>query len=546
MRPISITNFLLLIAASLLMSSNLQARAQSTAETQSKSTGSISGTIKIAGKPAAGMAVVICTGSSANIGSSLSKVLASTQTASDGTYTFTGLAAASYQILPGDATAALPANTFMYTPNGKAVILGDNEHATGIDFALQPGGVITGRVTDSRGQPLISTRVTVEAPDDRGNLKPIWEYRPQEALTDDRGIYRIYGIAAGKYKVSVDRDPTDSPGKRYPKTYSPGVTDPSTAAMVEVSSGSENKSVDIVVGGPVSTYTVRGMLVDGESGKGLPNMSLRYSSRGARVDGSQTTDATGNFQIAGLSPGHYEVSLDPFDQSGYYMDGRFDVSDSDIDGVEVKLLMGATVAGTVSIGSAADQTQNSRITDLPFSVMVIGEKQTIQVKIFYPAADGSFQLSGISPGQAHFQLSGGPATKGFSIAQLSREGSAQPVLKVAAGEHINGVQIVLAYGTGTIRGVVTFTGNLPEGAGMGVVARSTSPDGTEFSRGALADSQGHFQIDGVPDGEYRLLVTFYGPVTGVRFSNANPPIVTVAGGQTVDVQVRTEIVPVQK
>src|SRR6185503_7050296 len=97
---------------------------------------------------------------------------------------------------------------------------------------LVPGGVITGRVVDSEGQPLIEQHVAVVPADERAQRRP----NASGVATDDRGVYRIFGLPAGRYKVSVG-DPNFYSGVRprvVTQTFYPDVTDAAKAGIVEV------------------------------------------------------------------------------------------------------------------------------------------------------------------------------------------------------------------------------------------------------------------------------------------------------------------------
>ena len=82
----------------------------------------------------------------------------------------------------------------------QAVVLSEDESAEGIDFSLTVGGVITGKITDADGRPVIEQRVFLlpADPPKRRNATAA-----SMATTDDRGIYRMFGLPAGRYKVSM-------------------------------------------------------------------------------------------------------------------------------------------------------------------------------------------------------------------------------------------------------------------------------------------------------------------------------------------------------
>ena len=79
-----------------------------------------------------------------------------------------------------------------------------------VDVAIKllPGAVITGIITDGRGTPMPG--VTVAAVDTRASggtaLSPV------RVVTDDRGVYRAFGLAPSEYLVSAL--PQLVPGRR--------------------------------------------------------------------------------------------------------------------------------------------------------------------------------------------------------------------------------------------------------------------------------------------------------------------------------------------
>src|SRR5207253_4388149 len=99
--------------------------------------------------------------------------------------------------------------------------------------------------------------------------------------TDDRGVYRIYGLPAGRYKASVGADSgqgTVSPGGRgyYPRTFYPDVNESARATVVDLGEGSEVSNVDIQVGRRADTYSVTGRVVDSETGLPIAGARVGY------------------------------------------------------------------------------------------------------------------------------------------------------------------------------------------------------------------------------------------------------------------------------
>ena len=123
-----------------------------------------------------------------------SKTIAKTTTDDDGNYKLNGLAAGQFTIRPLSKSYVVP-NGAAYKEPGQSVNVNEGETITKIDFTLVRGGVVTGRITDAEGHPLIGERVSVvpkDATEAAGQMYMLGGTRNQ---TDDRGIYRIYGLA---------------------------------------------------------------------------------------------------------------------------------------------------------------------------------------------------------------------------------------------------------------------------------------------------------------------------------------------------------------
>jgi len=81
------------------------------------------------------------------------------KTNQEGIYRITNVASGSYLVMP--VAPALVMTDSLNNPQGQSVIVNENENADGINFELAPGGVITGKVSDSEGHPLIEERVSL-------------------------------------------------------------------------------------------------------------------------------------------------------------------------------------------------------------------------------------------------------------------------------------------------------------------------------------------------------------------------------------------------
>jgi len=479
----------------------------------------------------------------------------------DGYYRISNVPPGNYEVLPS-APAFVSAKG---EPRNKPVLVGDDDNVEGINFNLVRGGVITGRITDADGRPLIQQQVSIyfETAFVQAPQQPQQPQRPAfpatTVQTDDRGIYRVFGLQAGRYKVASGRgDDTyitgpNSPGRTsYKQIFYPDANEPDKAKVIEVSEGSETADVDITLGPALDTFTATGRVIDGDRGQPVPN--LRFGVQriiGQRFEYVNTTVASniqGEFVIEGLLPGRYGINLFPGQNPSNEFRAEtlnFEITDQDISGVVVKLVKGASVSGVVVIESE-DKAVQAKLSELQIRGFVaVPGGGVISGSAMSPIGpDGSFRLGGLASGNLNFNL--GMATrpmppKGFSIARLERDGVvAIRGIDIKDGEQVTGVRVILSYGSASIRGVVTSeTGPLPEGTRVSVSLAKAGERGGMI-RPPVVDHRGRFLIEGIPAGTYEL-TTIIGITTQHAPARVFKRVVTVQEGSTQDVTIAVDI-----
>jgi protocatechuate 3,4-dioxygenase beta subunit len=452
-----------------------------------------------------------------------SGTVAKTVTDEDGNYKLTGLAAGRLMIMPL-AKAFVVGNAGSYKQPSQSVNVAEGETVTKIDFALLRGGVVTGRITDAEGHPIIGERVSVVTKDtDQGTAVQMMMLDGSRNKTDDRGIYRVYGLGPGSYKVSVGQEAAGGAvsvmgmgGSQYQKTFYPGVQDEAKATIIEIKEGTEVTNVDISVGKPGGGFSVTGRVINADSGQPVGNIYIGHSS----VDGSSQqlgdinftgnqTDANGKFKLEGLQAGHYALFTFSVgqDNSTYSEPTLFEISDSDVSGIEIKLRRGATIAGVAVLENNSDPAAAALLqtVNLFTSVQAKGVAAPSYARSQI-AADGSFRFVGLAPGKARIWMQGFPSqAKGLTLVRTELEGLEQPEgIEVAAGANVTGVRLVFAYGTGSIRGEVKLEGSLPEGMILQLNVRSAPGENRQFNRSPEIDARNHFVLENVPPGNYEL------------------------------------------
>jgi hypothetical protein len=482
--------------------------------------GSISGRITIAGEAAANVPVALV-----RVGRWEDNAVSRATTDGAGYYQLPRVPAGSYGVTPLAPAHIAPRDLTFGLP-GKPVTIADGEHLTDIDIALEPGGVITGRVTDADDNPVIGERITLKRTGANQESQHL-DFYATDMQTDDRGIYRIFGLTAGRYVVSVGHDAgsgnlrTGGGNGYYARTFHTEARDETKATQVEVRGGEEATGIDIKLGRAAQTFTALGRIVDKETGKPVAGVDYAYGTieaEGKRIgsyaySGSRT-NARGEFRLTGLAPDRYSVFLRPEAEGDQYSEPMsFEIKDVDVSGLEVKVTRGLSINGVAVIESAKPAVR-ARLAEIGVVAFPVehSEMQGMRYARQRLAAGGVFRLAGLRPGKYQLSFSNGYSSlEGFSILRVERDGVRQPnkLIDVGEGEHVTGVRLVFGYGNSSVRGQVIVTGGeLPAGTRFYIGVRSTETESGGGSRGTdQVDGNRRFLIEKIPAGEYD--VTLY-------------------------------------
>jgi hypothetical protein len=477
---------------------------------------SISGKVTIKGKGVPGFVVV------ANMQESRGWDRSRYRSTTDETGAYRiNLPAGTYQVMPITLAFVLE-NQSLNT----SVMINEGETVENFNFSLVRGGVITGKITDSEGRPLIEETVSLMPVDNvAGNMV----YARMSHQTDDRGVYRAFGLVPGKYKVSAGqaRSPLMGGPKRiYRQTFYPSVTDVGKATVVEVKEGGEANDVDIVVGRPMTTFTVRGSIVD-EAGKPMANVTygvMRVTEGSQETTTGSTSNARGEFKLDNVLPGKYFVFAA---NEGRISNVRgdsvsFEVVDHDVNDVVIKASKGSIVSGVVVFEGTEEKPGLNNFTDLFIHAWIQSKKSDfINSSSIGLKPDGSFQISGLKGGAVQFNISqmSRPGVRQLSIVRVERDGIVQPggvILK--DGEVVTGLRLVVKYLTGAIRGQVKLEGSDLVPASRISVWVNPVDDGRGVTRtmshnSPQVDSRGRFLLEGLAAGMYEVNVGLFDPGT---------------------------------
>ncbi len=512
-----------LILTIVILSPSPQTASAQTSDAKSKATGSISGRVTIGEKAASGVVVAAFTSDFTN-----RRTSAQTNTDSEGRYRLFGLGPGQYQITTLAPSLSSAETGYFYAGavygSGKNIILSAGETVEDLDLKLVRGGVITGRVTESDGKPLVDQYVLLLRVDQNGEpakQPPPLPNNYQMYQTDDRGVYRIYGLAAGFYKVSVGSDAAMGMASAYAHTYYEqtfygDVNDSAKAKVVELGEGSEAANIDIKIGHRANTFSATGHVVDADTGQPVTGVRIGYGPAPKEQDFSDyfsglPLNSRGEFRIDGLEPGRYGVSISSgFDGSAnaYSDTVFFEVTDTDVTNLEIKAVRGLSIGGVIVTDEIANKSALSQIATLRISANVASTKpeQSSTYGLSTVEPDGSFLINGLRAGKARLYINSftNPNLKGLSIARIERDGvDVTQTLEIQTGQSLTGLRVFVMLGTGTIRGTLIFEGGTAP-SGWRVDIRARREGSTNAGSGAQPDARGRFVISNLPAGTYEV------------------------------------------
>ncbi len=497
----------------------------------------IAGVVTLNGEPMRNVTVTI---QPMNSPGSSQRIQPRAKTDANGRFRITGVAAGYYNlgalaaayVKDGSPSFGLGIGGFA----GQTITIANGETIENLEIKLKRGGVITGRVTDADGEPVIETQVRLipvigRNPVAAGNpasppLPPPPPMNIANSRTDDRGIYRIFGLPAGKYKVSVGLPVRQGSfgmqtSRSYiPETFHPDTTNEAEAKIIEVGEGDEVTDVDIKTAEAEQAYEISGRVVDAESGQPVSGIGLAFGTldETGRLTGSMSagwrTDETGEFQILGARPGKHAVFIENRDgKSDVYSEPTpVEVFNGDVSGVEIRARRGASISGTVII-EGANNPARSQITLTAATEISSGYFDSRYTKI---SSDGRFRINGLPAGKT--RLAGYTGTSQQSLLRVEQNGVPLKggLIELRAGEQINNIRFVFAYANADIRGQVKIIGgDLPAGIKLYVsLERSDGMGG--YRPMTPLDDRGQFFVKSLMPGEYELRLSS-------SFSGGQPP-----------------------
>jgi hypothetical protein len=340
-----------------------QASAKSGGASSRSNGSSILGSVTIDGQPLADVPImVLSTGKGSGIGVSLGDSSRTTTTDEGGRFALENLKPGPYRVFPFWRGYIVASGVL--DEDGRRVYYYPGDSAT---LRMVKGGVITGRVVDNAGVPMVQVPVrAVRLRDPQGrpgvSSVPPLARADSDLLTDDRGIYRIYGLEPGVYVVAAGGGFTAFTEGAYTSdapTYYPGSVRAS-ATEVTLAQGQELTGIDIAyqnfkghsITGAVAGTIPSGSLLNAaivmlaQPGTGtIQGMGIAIEINGAR-----------SFAINGVPDGKYNIAaVAGFGSKDMTLapPRSIEVNGSDLGGVNLVLSPIPRVSGVAAVDTLA-------------------------------------------------------------------------------------------------------------------------------------------------------------------------------------------------
>ena len=460
----------------------------------------------------------------------------SRSTDSEGMFTLETNAPGAYRVVvgPGMAAPSYVAATFPGRETASILTLTPGQVLGDLVIALNRGGVINGRVVDENGQPLSLVTVAIEQVLAGDRLRqPSSHVAAAGDRTDDRGVFRIFGIATGTYLLRAQSyarpamGPDDRSSVRtFPPTYYPSTMVTAEATRVSVRAGEEYGPVDIVLQ-RAQLRTVRGVIVD-STGSPVPNVTIQLLGPKARLGqtgvGSVRSDAAGAFEMHGIPPGDYALGAHAF--GGGRQEFGWMPLPPDGSGVVFKLQPGASITGDVVFDG----------TSTPGSAAVMirpvegtGASPTPSTRA---SADGQFVIANLF-GPMLIRVDAVPGWSLKSVLYGGRDIIDEPTDFVSGAK----IRVVLGDRMAVLRGVVTIAAKPALDSVVVLLGEHPSQwhERASTTRSVTVGLDGSYRIDGLRAGTYRAIAL---PREIASLSDAPAGFYELLAARGVQVEVR--------
>jgi len=442
---------------------------------------------------------------------------------------------------------------YLATTSYPGYVLADSVNATGADIKrylpgdtisiqMIKGAAITGKVTGPDGQPLIDVHVSAIRTTDPDGHEIVSQEARIERITDDRGVYRLYGLKPGSYTVRAWGRPAGRLANLNPYMNDAYVYYPFgsrvSAREVQVSAGSESSGIDInylSVPGHSLTGKVQNLK---STGNVVVNVYVSHVTKGNIEDSTlfQLSGGDHAFSFSGLQDGEYDVIAvyHPSDERLIISNtARATIKGRDAGGIVLTANPTGSIAGNIKFESGGESQGECQKRSLPLLEEILisahgRQKQASRLESMFTSDiqtavsdKGDFQLGNLP--LSAYDIEVWLPSPDLYITRISitsakaagnRISSAKPqpaplhdLIEVRDGTTIDGLSITIRSGAAGLSGSVSKTESHPPGQVtiyLVPLETESANDIWRYHQTSLDDS-GKFAINNIMPGRYWII-----------------------------------------
>jgi Carboxypeptidase regulatory-like domain len=450
-----------------------------------------------------------------------------TTTNRDGLFKVSGLERGSYNV-----SVAVPAHT-PKSPNAGPIVYKAGDFVT---LVLVKGGVVTGTVTNAKGDPIVGIGVRVQMVRDESGRSYGSAGRYYDSMSDDRGVYRVYGLLTGTYVVSADGNVEDRSSIRLNvngfandlPTYAPS-SNREDADEFSVRLGEEVSNVNIRYRGERGS-TISGILNGLTADHTGFFLTLTSIVEGGPQWSNSFRAAGGEFALDAIPDGAYHLvaTTDGNDRTRRQSESLvLNVRGADIEGINLTALPLASVTGRVVLEALKvppPECTDKRAPQFPELTVTAWHRVTEGAKKkpqfvwrsggpATPNVEGKFAIPNIEASEYYFAMRFS-AQQWFLQSIAFAPPNGKPVdathtwTTVKPGDQVSDLTFTLAQGAGLVRGEISLAEGqtLPEKlVAFLVPVEPEKADDLLRYFAAPVNSEGRFWVHNVAPGRYWIL-----------------------------------------
>lgn len=456
-----------------------------------------------------------------------------TLTDADGNFVLFGVPAGSYNI-DANKDGYWSGNLGQRRANGRGrpLVLADGQHMAEVRVPVWKLAAVSGTVVDDIGEPVVGLAVQAMARYATGGRAVFSNASSSTARTDDRGMYRIFGLIPGEFVVALPASDA------YPSIFYPGGETAVEGSSLVLGSGEERRGIDLQLR-MTRMHRVSGRLV-GTGAGGITVRLVRADERFSQdiAVTEAVTGADGSFTLSGVSAGSYALRV--FDMSGgpggggsfaaaggassagavnvpaSDADGQWaltpvTVGDADVTDVSVPLRASLRIDGRIVFNGTAPRPAGS---EMPRMFMLASQPSGRSItraggRNVDVDTTGRFTTAGLPAGRYFVRLAPSRVPAGWALESMTLDGRDAMDEPVTLDDHdVSGLVITLTDKISELTGVVRTAAGAADLDAAVLVFPANPATWIDFGadpprmRYVRVSVDGAYAVKGLPPGDY--------------------------------------------